>query len=172
MRSFTAVITIAMFAGCSDLPSQATRDAAKARDQAEAYHNPVDDKTYIAPGGWETFEPASPRPDQPGRKVKTELLRLLTSQADTAARTSAEQVAEFVHEAERLAEVSFAMAGEPCRITAQFTCTPAGHEVKLAHEGDAPQELLQQYYDALTAAKKLPVTEGEVSFQLVLAVSP
>jgi hypothetical protein len=54
----------------------------------------------------------------------------------------------------------------------QFNCTPAGHEVELAHQGDATDELLQAYYDVLMSAKKLPIKEGEASFQLELSVRP
>ena len=37
---------------------------------------------------------------------------------------------------------------------------------------DATQELLQAYYEALAAARKRPVRDCEVSFQVELSVSP
>ncbi len=138
----------------------------------EVHHNPVDKKTYAAPGGWKMYHPDIPRPDEPGRKVKTELVRLLTSEADISDRTTVEDLASFLHEAERLAEESFGNGGRQFRVMVQFRCGPAGHEVRLAHQGDATQGLLQGYFDALTAAKKLPVKSGEVSFQLELLVNP
>jgi hypothetical protein len=33
-------------------------------------------------------------------------------------------------------------------------------------------ELLQAYYDSLASARKLPVRDGEVTFQLEVSVSP
>jgi len=42
----------------------------------------------------------------------------------------------------------------------------------MAHKGEAPQDLLEAYYHALTTAKKLSVKNGEVVFQLELSVSP
>lgn len=138
----------------------------------EVYHNPVDKKTYVAPGGWKTHQPEVPRPNEPGRKVKTEQVRLLTSEADMTARTDVSAVAAYLKEAERLADVSFGTSGKQFRVMVQFTCKPAGHEIKLAHQGDATQELLQAYHDALVAAKKLSVRDGEVSFQLELSVGP
>jgi hypothetical protein len=79
-------------------------------------------------------------------------------------------VAVFVREAVRLAELLFGSSGKQFRVMVQFTCKPPGHEVELAHERGATQELLQAYYDALAAANKLPVRDGEVSFQLELSV--
>jgi hypothetical protein len=169
MRVSPAYILVALVAGCADRPPPAKAAAAS---PAKAYHNPVDNKTYVAPGGWTTYQPQAPRADEPGRKVKAEHVRLLTAEEQMAARIEVSDVAAFIQEAERLAEVSFGSSGKQFRVMAQFTCTPAGHEVKLAHQGDAPQELLQAYYDALVAAKKLPVRESEVSFQMELSVSP
>ena len=134
----------------------------------EVYHNPVDKKTYVAPGGWKTYQPATPRPDEPGRELKIAHVRLLASEADVAARTDVSDLAAFLREAERLANVSFGSSGKQFRVLVQVTCGPSGHEVEMAHEGDATRELLQAYYDGLVAAKKLPVREGEVSFQFEL----
>ncbi len=157
-------------AGCADRPPQAAKEAAVFPD--EAYDNPVDEKTHVVPDGWKTHQPETPRPDEPERKVKIEQVRLLTSEADMAARTDVSDVAAFIEEAERLADTHFGAAGRQFRVVVQFTCKPAGHEVGLAHQGDATQELLQAYYDALASARKLPMRYGEVSFQLELSVSP
>jgi hypothetical protein len=73
----------------------------------EVYHNPVDKENYVAPGGGKTYQPATPRPDQPERKVKVVQVRLLTSEADMADRTVVSEVAAFLGEAERLANVAF-----------------------------------------------------------------
>jgi hypothetical protein len=131
----------------------------------------VDKKTYVAPGGWKTYRPETSR-EEPGRKVKTKLVRLLTSQGDVAARTTVDDLVTFIREAERRADVAFGQFGKQFQVIVQFTCTPDGHEVKLAHQGDATEELLQAYHDALAVAKKLPVKGGDVSFQLEMAVSP
>jgi len=170
MRTLAMCVLVAVAAGCADRPPQPAKEAAVSPD--EVYHNPVDKKTYVAPGGWKTHQPETPRPDEPARKVKTERVRLLTSEADMAARTDVSAVVAYLREVERLADVSFGASGKHFRVMVQFTCKPAGHEVKLAHQGDATQELLQAYLDALIAAKKLPVRDGEVSFQLELSVSP
>jgi len=138
----------------------------------DEYHNPIDKKTYVAQGGWKTYQPEVPRPDDPGKKVKSKQLRLLTSQDDIAVRTTVEALVDFVKEAERLAEECLGKSEKQFKLLVEFKCTPDGHEVSLAHQGDAPQELLQKYHDALSAAKKLPVRSGEVSFQMEMSVSP
>src|SRR5262245_42229322 len=143
-----------VLAGCSDRSPPAKETAV---NPDEVYHNPMDQKTYVAPGGWKSYQPESPRPDEPGRKVKTERIRLLTSEADMVARTDVSDVAAFLREAQRLADVSLGSSGKQFRVMAQFTCKPTGHEVALAYQGDGTPELLQAYYGALVAAKKLPV---------------
>jgi hypothetical protein len=169
MRVLAACLLV-LIGGCADRCPQTVKEAPASPD--EAYLNPVDKKTYLAPGGWKTYLPETPRPDEPGRKVRTQHVRLLSSQSDIETRTTVADLAAFIREAERLADESFGKSGRRFQVMAQFHCQPTGHEVKLAHQGDATQELLQEYYDALTAAKKLRVKDGEVSFQLELSVSP
>jgi hypothetical protein len=165
-----AAIVIVPLLGCGEHTPKDAKGKAVSPD--EVYRNPVDQKTYVAPGGWKTYNPDVPRMEEPGKKVKCDQIRLLTAQDDIASRTTVEALTEFIKEAERLADQSFDKAGKPFRLLVQLYCRPAGHEVKVAHPGDAPQEMLQHYYDALTVAKKLPVKEGEVSFQLELSVNP
>lgn len=138
----------------------------------EVHDNPIDDKAYVAPAFWKTHQPRERRPDDPGQKVKTELVRLLTTEAEIAARTDVSDLTAFVREAERLAHATFDQTDQQFRVLVQFTCSAWGHEVQLAHQGDAPQELLDSYYNALLAAKKLQVSAGEVSFQMELSVNP
>jgi hypothetical protein len=145
---------------------------AKVVSPNNAYHNPVDQKTYVAQGGWKTCQPEVPRPDELGKKVKTEQVRLLTSQDDLGARTTVKELVEFIKQAERLSEESLGKGGSQFKLLVQFKCTPGGHEVSLAHDGSATPELLQRLYDELGAAKKLSVRSGEVSFQIEMSVSP
>src|SRR5262245_25195813 len=105
MRVSAACVLVALVAGCADRPPPTKKEATVSPD--EVYHNPVDKKTYVAPGGWKTHQPEVPRADEPGQKVKMEQVRLLTSEADLAARTDVSAVATFLKEAERLASVSF-----------------------------------------------------------------
>jgi len=164
-------LLLALVVGCADNhPPQTTEEAVVS--PREVYHNPVDKEDYVAPGGWKTYQPATPRPDQPERKVKVVQVRLLTSEADMADRTVVSEVAAFLGDAERLADVAFEGTAKQFRVTVQFTCKPAGHEIKLVYQGDADQELLQTYYDSLVAARKLPVKGGDVSLQLELSISP
>jgi hypothetical protein len=118
--------------------------------QDEAYVNPVDQKTYVAPGGWETYQPDSPRAADPlGSKVKTEEIRLLTAQDLIAARTMVEDLAAFCKAVERCAEQLFAESEKGFKVMVQFKCSPSGHEIQMAHQGDASQELLQAFYESL-----------------------
>jgi hypothetical protein len=165
-----ALVLVALVAGCTDRKSPDPLKAALSPD--EMYRNPVDNKTYVAPGGWKRYKPEHRQPDEPGRKVKSGGIRLLTPESDLAERTTPEDLAAFIREAERLADESFGKSGKKFLVIVQFTCNPTGHKIKLAHRGDATYELLQSYYDALKALKNLPVRHGEVSFQFELSVNP
>ncbi|WP_435008730.1 hypothetical protein P12x_000002 [Tundrisphaera lichenicola] len=171
MRLISACVLASLAVGCSGRsPEQAAREDVVPAN--EPYLNPVDGKTYVAPGGWKTHQPETRRPDEPGKKVKVENVRLLTSEADISIRTSVSDLATFLREAERLADETLGKSGRQFQVIAQFKCNPAGQQVELSYQGDATKELLQAYFDALEAAGKLPVKGGEVAFQIELTVSP
>jgi hypothetical protein len=163
-RSLIVGLVTLLAASCSGTKSAPSR--------SEAYENPADGKTYVAPSGWKTYHPEQPTPDAPGTKVKTDQVRLLTAETDIAARTTGDDLATFVKEVQRLSEEKLGKLGRELKVLVQFDCTPEGHTVKLAHQGEASQELLQGYQDALQAVKKLPVKEGSVAFQVEMTVRP
>ena len=99
-------------------------------------------------------------------------IRLLNAESDFEVRSSQRDLVAFIQEAVRLAQAPFGNSGEQFQVMVQFTCRPDGHEVGLAYQGDAPQERLQQYLDAVVSAKRLPVSHGELSFQVEISVDP
>jgi hypothetical protein len=156
-------IATMLLAGCS---KHITEDSNK------VYQNPVDHKAYVAEGGWTTYEPDVPRTEKSNKKVKVEAIRLLTPEEDIAAQTTVEEISAFIKDAERRADESLEKSDKAFQLLVQFSCKPGGHQVKLVHQGDASKELLQRYYDSLRAIKKLPIKQGEVSFQLEISVTP
>ena len=155
----------------------------------EVFHNPVDGRAYAAPGGWRLHSPGGQtytapgglrvhssddaRPEGSAGGVTLGLVRLLAPEADFESRTSKNDMVTFMREAVRLAEDSLASSGKQFQVMVQFKCRPDGHDVELAYQPeDAPQERLQQYFDALMAAERLPVSHGELSFQLEISADP
>lgn len=139
----------------------------------ESYDNPVDQKTYVASGGWQTYQPQpSGEGDREGKKVKTESLRLLTAQEDIAARTTVQDLATFCKDVERIADQNLGSCDRGFKLLVQFKCTPSGHEIQLAHQGDGSHELLQAFHDALKGMKPLTVHQDEVAFQFEMDVQP
>jgi hypothetical protein len=160
--------TLITIAACSTPVPHVAEGASLLSD--EIYHNPADNKTYVARGGWKTYEPDHSDVDLAEKKVKIESVRLLMSEHDIAAQTTVEELASFTRQAERLAEETFSKNNNLFKVLVQFECTPSSHEVLLAYQGEAAQELLQRYYSALKAAKRLPVKSDKVVFQLELLV--
>jgi len=138
--------------------------------QEETYHNPVDKKAYVAPGGWQTYTPdGGVKPT--GEKVSLDGIRLLQSQDEIASRTTVQELADFIDRAHKAGAEVFASYGKPAVIMVQFTCVPGKCPPSIASQGDPPQELLQAYYDKLEQLEPLR-TSGEVKFQFTLQIRP
>jgi hypothetical protein len=142
--------------------------AAAAQD--ETYHNPADEKDYVAPGGWQAY-----RPDggvrSTAEKVSLDSVRLLQSQDELASRTSVPDLAAFIGLARQAAAEVFVSYLEPAVLLVQFTCVPGKCPAAIAYQGDPPQDLLQAYYDKLGQLQPLRCS-GEVRFQFTLQVRP
>jgi len=138
--------------------------------QEEPYHNPVDKKTYVAPGGWDVYTPdGGVKPT--GENVQLDGVRLLQSQDEIASRTSAPELAAFIDVAHKAAAEVFAAYDKPTVLLVQFTCAPGTCPAQIAYQGDPPQELLQAYHDKLGQLQPLRCS-GEVRFQFTLRVRP
>jgi tetratricopeptide (TPR) repeat protein len=140
----------------------------------QAYHNPIDGKTYVAPGGWRTYQPQPGAKTEPVKeKVKVDHVRLMTPEDEIASRTSVKDLAKFVKQAEQIASKTFGKSDKGLKLLVEFTCSPSGHELQIAHQPeDVDKELLQAFYAALAKMDKLPVKEGKLAFQIQWTVSP
>jgi len=138
--------------------------------QNDAYQNPVDGKTYVAPGGWNTYKPQRRAKPIVGR-VSLAGIRLLQSQAEIGARASPEDLSDFITRAHQAASEVFASYDKPATLLVQFTCRPNTCSAQIASQGDPPRDLLQAFYDRLTRLQPLKAS-GEVKFQFTLKVQP
>lgn len=129
------------------------------------WHDAADDRP--AEASWQAYAPEPPA-GRPG-KVALGPVRLLTSEAELAQRTSAEQLGAFCRELQRCVERVLADRDEPLELRLQVICRPRSHRIGLAHKGDASDDLLDALIDALEQIPTLPV-RAEVSFELELLV--
>jgi hypothetical protein len=165
MRDFDKAIYFtvlgACLGGCSVSPRQG------------AYYNPIDKKTYVAAQGWETYKPeGQTSKSSKQEKVTIDHIRLMTAQSDIAARTSADDMAIYIKEVERIAVPLLSATKKPYQLLVQFDCTPLKDKIKMAFQGEADTKALQTLSDALKKVKKLPVKSDEVSFQIQFTISP
>ena len=167
------IVAVALISGCTG--NETTTESAPEQStvsENERFDNPVDKKTYIAEGGWKTYEPNEAQtPEETGR-IHTAGIRLLTAQHDIAKRTSVESLAAFAELAEASAQETLMEVSTRATVLTQFTCTPGEHSVQLSHRGSVTQDQLQAYYDALLALDSMPVSSDEVSFQLTIEIEP
>jgi len=165
--AFGLVLTLAAFAQEGKSPDPTDEKSAA---QPNEYQNPVDGKTYAAPGGWNTYQPAGGvKPTV--EKVSLEGVRLLQSQDEVGSRTTAPELAAFIDLAHKAAAEVFAAYTQPTVLMVQFTCVPGKCPARIAYQGEPPPQLLQAYSDRLTQLQPLRVS-GEVKFQFILKVRP
>ena len=132
------------------------------------YTNPIDGKTYTTPGEFRTYNPTNPK-DQSKHRVKNEGITLLTGEPDVKARTSVEELARFLQEAEARTSKALDKNVGAAAVLVQFNCKPGQCTVQLAHDGKAQKSVLQGLYDSLSAMKPLQVSD-EVIFQVTFKV--
>jgi len=96
-------------------------------------------------------------------------VQLLTAEADVTARTSTAELARFCDAIRACAaRVLGDRAGE-LELLLRLHCAPGGHDVGLAHRGEASPEMLQAVLDAVGALPPLAVRGGDVAFELQLS---
>lgn len=139
----------------------------------EAFHNPLDGKTYVA-DKWKTYTPENGKPAEDENKVvRFDNIRFLTSEQDIAERTTTESVLKFIKDAKDVAENVLEKSQKPCKVLIQFTCTPSGHTIKVGHQPeDVDEKPLKEYYKAAAKMAKLEVKKETVEFQLQFTVTP
>jgi hypothetical protein len=145
------------------------------RDQD--YVSPVDGRSYRAEGGWDTYEPTTPESAPATSMVTIKKVRLLTPQHELAARSSADELAAFCQEVARCAQRTLGDRDDAAELVIRLRCTPEGHDVDLSSRGEVSQPVMQAFFEAaffesVKQLAKLPVQDGEVSFEIELTVSP
>ena len=136
----------------------------------EDYQNPVDDKTYVAPGGWGDHEPASPRP-QTGEKVTRDNVRLLNSQQDFAESSSVQELADFLNRADVILKRDLAGSQGDSVLMVQFNCSQTSCAVKMAYKGTLERGVLDKVYGDLSALDRLIVRTVPLAFQVTMKVN-
>jgi hypothetical protein len=146
-------------------------DAAAQASAPERYQNPIDGHTYLAPDGWQAWEPSDAGvPDVAGR-VRVEGVRLLCRQSRFEAQVGAAALARRVRQVVRHAREIFATAGQS-EVLVQVDTSPARKRVRIVSRGEVARELLQRFYDRVRALPRLPVRSGDLSYQVYLSVAP
>jgi hypothetical protein len=99
-------------------------------------------------------------------------VRLLTSDSEMAARTSASDLAAFCRQLQLSAAHVLGSHDGETEVLVRLRCTPQGHDAHLATRGDPPQGAMQALLEAIQQLDRLPVREGEVSLEVLLSLSP
>jgi hypothetical protein len=137
----------------------------------EVYVSPIDARAYRAEGGWAMHRPEGTGEAAPASRVAIRHVRLLASEEEVAARTTVAAVVAFCEAIRSCAEQVFGGRDDEAGLLVRLQCTPEGHGIKLAGSGEIPPEPMQAFFDALRRLDRLPVRDGEVSFEIELAVA-
>jgi hypothetical protein len=136
------------------------------RDQE--YVSPVDGRTYQAEGGWDAYGPTTPEGAPATNEVTIKQVRLLMAVDEVGARTSAEELAAFCREVERCAQRAIGDRAVAAELVIRMRCTPEGHDVDLSDRAELPQPVMHAFFEAVKQLPRLPVQDGEVSFEIEL----
>jgi len=139
-------------------------------NQSERYDNPVDGRTYVAPGGWQTYKPqGGPRPAQ--GKIRLDHVRLLSSQSELGSNVGEEALVQYIKQIEKQAAEVFenSKAGV---VLVQVNSAPEHQEIQLAFQGEIDESLIATFYDRLVNLGPLKVKNRAVAFLLQLSVAP
>ena len=139
---------------------------------SERYDNPVDGRSYVAPGGWQTYKPqgesAQPAAQQ---KVRLDGVRLLSSQSEFSSSVGVQALASYIRQIENQAAGIF-VSSKGGVVLVQVNSAPESQHIKLASQGEIEQALMQKFYDALMKMERLEVRNKAVAFQVQIAVAP
>jgi hypothetical protein len=137
----------------------------------EVYVSPIDGQSYTALGGWNTYQPNTPATAETNGRVKVGDLRLLTSEAEIAARTTVDDMVAFLREIERSAQRVLGAQDDQGEIVMRLQCKPQGHDVTLSGRGGTPQQLVEAMFEAVKQLPAMTVSDGEVAFEVAVKVS-
>jgi hypothetical protein len=136
----------------------------------DVYVSPIDAEAYAAEGHRETSLPSTTG-TEPTDRVRSGEIRLLTSEADIAARTSPDALDAFCRAIMGCTERILGNREDQIEVVLRLQCTPKGHGVNLSGRGDAPSEVMEALFEAVKHLPSLPVREGEVVIEVALTIS-
>jgi hypothetical protein len=114
-----------------------------------AYKNPVDGKIYIA--DWKTYQPKGDGVAHKGR-VMNAGVRLLNSQDDFEQNTTAQELAKLIGYIQENLTKQAEISSEGGEVLLQITLSKETRpQFKMSFQGSLKQELLQRFYDSLSA---------------------
>jgi len=155
-----ALLPIALFA--SALLAQS--------DPSEKYENPVDGRTYTAPGGWQTYNPRGDRRPSQG-KIRLDHVRLLSSQSEFGSNVGNEALIAYIQLIEKQATEVFAESKAGV-VLVQVNSAPEHQEIQLAYQGEVDELLIARFHDRLVSLEPLKVRNSAVAFLLQISIAP
>ena len=157
---------------CIALPLLVCGGTASAQQNPAEYQNPVDGKTYVAPGGWKNYTPEQGLPPPSADKVKLAGVRLLTAQEVIASRTTAHELTDYIKTVSKVAASAFAPATKKAAVMVQIKSATGKTEVQMARQGEIGDDLLQSFYDQVQKLKPLRISEGDILYQIEYHIEP
>ena len=142
-----------------------------AQEQEEAFHNPADGSTYVAPGGWKEYSPKSGQPNN-GEKVYVKGVRLLNSQDDFAKWTTVDSLANYLKKIDAIALSIFSNSKKEGAVLVQFESTPNKTEIKISLQGELDHKMIQSFYTEAQSVSPLIVFKGKLKYQQEYAITP
>lgn len=131
----------------------------------EAYHNPVDGKTYVT-DQWKEHKPVKPRP-KVQKPVMNAGIRLLSTEQEIGKNLTAEQLVGYISSIEQQANLLIQEFTATGAILLQVSLSPGTQaEYQMSFQGEVPKQYLQKLYNELPRLTSPKVLVSNVAFQI------
>lgn len=137
----------------------------------ELFHNPIDGRTYHAPGGWITHFPQGGGAKHDSGPVSM-FIRLLSSEDDLRRAIDVGELGLFAKAGAEAAEEIFRNSRQQSKILVQFDCYKDRNQIRMVYQGTPEPGLLHAYHSRMSRLPALPLRSEPITFQIEISIEP
>ena len=141
--------------------------------QMNAYHNPIENTTYVAEGGFKTYRNGEEvnTTSKGEKETKLEKIILLSSNEELEKNTSVEDIAKIKVKTDKIFEELFAKSKKSGKIMIQFELGKKKNNIQFAVRDDLDLEIMKEFEKRVRNEKYPNTKNGTVKLQLIYKVN-
>ena len=141
--------------------------------QMKEYHNPIENTTYSAEGGFKTYQKGGEvyHTSQGEKETKLEKVILLSSDEELKKNTSVEDIQELMIKTNKIFEALFKDSKKSGKIMIQFELGKKNNSIQFAVRDDLDLEIMKEFEKRVNKEKYPKTKNGTVKLQLIYKVN-